>query len=146
MNNFIQKNCVLMISAVLLIACSPQIHNQKPKQAVQRDNTKVWSGTYRGILPCADCNRIELEIVLSADFHYQMKTEKIGSIQFPPQVVRGKFKWRLDGDGLIQLDDKGDNMVFFISQDGKLEMRANDGRAYPNYKGEICHSNKLTEK
>ena len=37
-------------------------------------------------------------------------------------------------------------MVFFVRKDGKLEMRANDGRAYPNYKGEICHLNKLTEK
>ena len=135
-----------MISAVLLIACSQKIHDEKPKQAVQADNTKVWSGTYRGILPCADCNRIELEIKLLPNFTYQMKTQKVGSLQFPPQIVRGKFKWRLDGDGLIQLDDKGDNMVFFISQDGKLEMRANDGRAYPNYKGEICHLNKLTEK
>ena len=144
MNNFIKKNCVLMISAVLLIACSPKMHNGK--QAVQADNVMAWSGTYRGVLPCADCNRIELEIVLFEDFHYQMKTEKVGSIQFPPQIVRGKFKWRFDGVGLIQLDDKGGNMVFFVGKDGKLEMRANDGRAYPNYKGEICHLNKLTEK
>lgn len=146
MNNFIKKNSVLIISAVLLIACSPKIHNEKQKQAVEKDNTQAWAGVYRGVLPCADCNRIELEIALSEDFRYQMKTEKVGSIQFPPQVVRGKFKWRLDGVGLIQLDDKGDNMVFFVGEDGKLEMRANDGRAYPNYKGEICHLNKLTEK
>ncbi|MBQ9683622.1 MAG: copper resistance protein NlpE N-terminal domain-containing protein [Neisseriaceae bacterium] len=136
--------CIFLLS--LLIACNQNLSEEKSAQAVKMQESSVWSGAYRGILPCADCNRIELEIVLSEDFHYQMKTEKIGSIQFPPQVVRGKFKWRLDGDGLIQLDDKGDNMVFFISQDGKLEMRANDGRAYPNYKGEICHLNKLTEK
>ena len=103
MNNFIQKNCVLMISVVLLIACSPKIHNEKPKQAVQIDNTKVWSGTYRGILPCADCNRIELEIVLSEDFHYQMKTEKIGSIQSPPQVVRRQSsRSSRDGGSLLE--------------------------------------------
>lgn len=136
--------CIFLLS--LLIACNQNLSEEKSAQAVKMQESSVWLGTYRGILPCADCNRIELEIVLSEDFHYQMKTEKIGSIQFPPQVVRGKFKWRLDGDGLIQLDDQGDNMVFFVRKDGKLEMRANDGRAYPNYKGEICHLNKLTEK
>ena len=146
MNNFIKKNCVLMISAVLLIACSPKIHNEKQKQAIEKDNTQVWAGVYRGVLPCADCNRIELEIVLFEDFRYQMKTKKVGSIQFPPQIVRGKFKWRLDGNGLIQLDKNGDNMVFFVGKDGKLEMRGNDGKAYPNHKGEICHLNKLVEQ
>ena len=128
----------------LLFACNQNIPNQQQStQAVEKDNAQAWVGLYRGVLPCADCNRIELEIVLSEDFRYTMKTEKVGSIQFPPQVVRGKFKWRMDGNGLIQLDEKGDNMVFFVDKDGKLEMRANDGRAYPNYKGEVCHLNKL---
>ena len=136
--------CIFLLS--LLLACNQNLSEKKSAQAVKMQESSAWSGTYRGVLPCADCNRIELEIVLSEDFHYQMKTEKVGSIQFSPQVVRGKFKWRLDGVGLIQLDDKGDNMVFFVGKDGKLEMRANDGRAYPNYKGEICHLNKLTEK
>ena len=135
-----------MIPTVLLIACTPQIHNEKQEQAVKKNNTQVWTGTYYGALPCADCNRIELEIKLLPDFTYQMKTQKVGSLQFPPQVVRGKFKWRLDGDGLIQLDENGDNMVFFVGKDGKLEMRGNDGKAYPNHKGEICHLNKLVEQ
>lgn len=126
----------------LLIACDKNTPNPYFLQAVEKQNTAIWAGRYLGELPCADCNRIELEIILSKDFHYQMKTQKIGSIQFPPQVVKGQFKWRLDGDGLIQLDDKGDNMVFFVSQDGKLEMRGFDGKAYPNHKGEICHLHK----
>ena len=146
MNN--QMRCfILIVLAVLFVACSPtKYDNRQQKQAVEKDNAQAWVGLYRGVLPCADCNRIELEIVLSEDFRYTMKTEKVGSIQFPPQVVRGKFKWRMDGNGLIQLDEKGDNMVFFVGNNGKLEMRANDGRAYPNYKGEVCHLNKLVEK
>ena len=136
--------CIFLLP--LLLACNQNISETKSSaQAVEMQDSVAWAGSYRGILPCADCNRIELEIILFSDFHYQMKTEKIGSIQFPAQIVRGTFKWRLDGDGLIQLDDKGDNMVFFISQDGKLEMRGNDGKAYPNHKGEICHLNKLVE-
>ncbi|MBR6026210.1 MAG: copper resistance protein NlpE N-terminal domain-containing protein [Neisseriaceae bacterium] len=139
--------CCLFIFVLLLISCSHEIKDEELSSvAVQKDNTSIWSGAYRGILPCADCNRIELEIVLSEDFRYTMKTEKVGSIQFPPQVVRGKFKWRLDGEGLIQLDERGDNMVFFVGTNGKLEIRGNDGRVYPNYKGEVCHLNKLVEK
>ena len=136
--------CIFLLS--LLIACNQNLSEKKSAQAVKIQESSVWSGTYRGVLPCADCNRIELEIILSEDFHYQMKTEKVGSIQFSPQIVRGKFKWRLDGVSLIQLDDRGDNMVFFVGDNGKLEMRANDGRAYPNYKGEVCYLNKLMEK
>lgn len=139
-------NYKILLCLLIFSACSPKINNTENTKAVQKENTTTWAGIYYGELPCADCNRIELEIKLSPDFTYQMKTQKVGSLQFPPQAVRGKFKWRLDGDGLIQLDENGDNMVFFVGKDGKLEMRGNDGKAYPNHKGEICHLNKLTEK
>ena len=133
----------LLILVLILNACLYEAEDKELSSAVKKDNISAWSGTYHGVLPCADCNRIELEIVLFEDFRYRMKTEKIGSIQFPSQVVDGKFKWRLDGDGLIQLDEKSDNMVFFVGSDGRLEMRSNDGKSYPNYKGEVCHLNKL---
>lgn len=138
--------CIFFI-ALLLVSCGENVDNKQTISNAQSvDNIKIWAGRYFGVLPCADCNRIELEIVLLHDFSYQMKTERIGSIQAASQIVNGKFKWRFDGDGLIQLDEKGDNMVFFVSTDGKLEMRSQDGLAFPNYKGEICHLNKLTEK
>ncbi|MBQ9259272.1 MAG: copper resistance protein NlpE N-terminal domain-containing protein [Neisseriaceae bacterium] len=136
--------CIFLLS--FLIACNQNVAQKNTASAVEMQNSKTWTGIYYGELPCADCNRIELEIKLSPDFTYQMKTQKVGSLQFPPQIVRGKFKWRLDGNGLIQLDENGDNMVFFVGKDGKLEMRGNDGKAYPNHKGEICHLNKLVEQ
>ncbi|MBP3221168.1 MAG: copper resistance protein NlpE N-terminal domain-containing protein [Neisseriaceae bacterium] len=136
--------CIFLLS--FLIACNQNVAQKNTVSAVEMQNSNTWAGSYYGALPCADCNRIELEIKLSPDFTYQMKTQKVGSLQFPPQIVQGKFKWRLDGDGLIQLDENGDNMVFFVGKDGKLEMRGNDGKAYPNHKGEICHLNKLVEQ
>lgn len=133
------KGWWLLTVLLALAACRPDAP-PTPPQAVAAADVLIWQGHYRGQLPCADCNRIELDITLYPDLRYRMSTLKVGHFQKPPLIVSGRFFWR--EDGLIQLDQAGDNMVFFIGRDGALEMRGNDGKAYPNSKGEICHLQK----
>ena len=41
-------------------------------------NSLDWEGTYRGILPCADCEGIETKITLSANGTYEYKASYLG--------------------------------------------------------------------
>ncbi|MDO5687456.1 MAG: copper resistance protein NlpE N-terminal domain-containing protein [Neisseria sp.] len=131
--------------AANLAACAPEqaATSDTKVHAVAAGDVLRWQGDYRGRLPCADCSHIELHITLYPDLRYRMSTLRVGHVQAPPQVARGRFVWR--EDGLIELDQNGDHMVFFIGTDGRLEMRGNDGTAHPNHRGEICRLDKIPD-
>ena len=133
----------LLAAAIGLAACQP---NTAPtakadtvaasRAAVAAQDTQAWAGEYRGELPCPNCDYIEATLSLAADLSYQLTTRHVGRVAGElPQQHRGRFHWR--PDGLLQLDATGDNMVFFV--DGRqLQMRGNDGKAYANFKGQVC--------
>jgi len=58
-------------------------------------NSLDWQGTYKGMLPCADCEGIEVEIMLHADSSYMISTEYKGKDK-KEFKGHGKFTW-LDG-------------------------------------------------
>ena len=62
-----------------------------------------WDGTYKGVLPCADCPGIETEITLYKDKRYAKKTKYLGegSRRFFEQT--GTFVWDSTGS-VIQLN------------------------------------------
>jgi heat shock protein HslJ len=90
-------------------------------------NTLNWTGTYKGVLPCADCEGIETIVHLDGNLTYQVSTQYLGKSK---EVSRqeGTFSWSKDGsmitlnrasnseaaarfkvskDQLISLDTKG---------------------------------------
>lgn len=122
-------------------ACTPE-NSSRPQagrevlSAVAANDSASWVGIYRGELPCADCDYIEAAIILRDNLHYSLTTRHVGRVAgLLPTETRGTFHWR--DDGLLQLDAAGDNMVFFVHEKG-LQMRGNDGKAYPDSKGKIC--------
>ncbi len=86
--------------------------------------SQSWDGTYKGYLPCADCEGIETVIVLNKDLSYTKSEKRIGSNETDAVTVSGKFKQLKDsrielegifkgaaryfiGEGkLVQVDDK----------------------------------------
>ena len=133
----------MMLPFSLMVACTPAESPERQAQtaavsqmAVNSEAVNEWSGRYRGQLPCPNCDYIEAELSLYADLRYDFRSRHVGRIAGELPVVRsGYFIWR--PDGLIQLDSQGDNMVFWVGKGG-LEMRGNDGKAYPNSQGKIC--------
>ena len=84
-----------------------------------------WSGTYRGVVPCADCEGIETEITLGRNGTYVLKTRYLGK-EATGREAQGAFTWvaggsaiRLEGlpgrpgryqvveNALVQLDVEG---------------------------------------
>lgn len=132
---------ILLALTVFQTACTPESSSQPQDErevlspVVAKDSAS-WVGIYRGELPCADCDYIEATIVLRDNLHYSLTTRHVGRVAgVLPSEKRGTFHWR--DDGLLQLDAAGDNMVFFAHEKG-LQMRGNDGKAYPDSKGKIC--------
>lgn len=62
-----------------------------------------WHGTYKGVLPCADCPGIETEITLYKDKRYSKKTKYLGVDNRQVFEQNGTFIWDSTGS-VIQLD------------------------------------------
>jgi len=63
-------------------------------------NSLDWAGTYKGVLPCADCEGIQTSITLNEDMQYSIKTKYLGKMNGTEQVQTGVFSWDKDGSTL----------------------------------------------
>lgn len=86
-------------------------------------NSLDWEGTYRGILPCADCPGIRTELVLKADGSYKLSRQYQGK-SLEIFISEGRFEW--DGAGnVIELKDAesdtfkvGENQLIQLDKTG----------------------------
>ncbi len=65
-------------------------------------NSLDWAGTYSGVIPCADCSGIEVQITLTVDNTFEM-TQKYQDEDNEAIVSSGTFQWN-DGGNIIILD------------------------------------------
>jgi copper homeostasis protein (lipoprotein) len=115
---------------VALAAC----RSQKALQVAQeesKDNSETsldWAGTYRGLLPCADCEGIKTELKLNDNRSYELATLYVGKSE-KVFTEKGSFKWDASGStiGLESQKGKseinkyqvGENQLFKLDKDGK---------------------------
>lgn len=107
------KKIILLSFATLLSACSafaPQ----------------TVSGTYEGTLPCADCEKIEVKLVLNADNRYQYDTLYFKNKEQHPFTEKGMYRWDNNKKGVIRLTNSGnlalkvaDHFVEFCDANGE---------------------------
>lgn len=60
------------------------IHNSR--------NSLDWDGTYRGVIPCADCPGIKTEITLYNDLNYIFSRQYLGKSD-SVYIEKGTFRW-----------------------------------------------------
>ena len=87
-----------------------------------------WQGAYKSVLPCADCEGIEIQVSLSEDNTYVVKRLYIGKENNYFEET-GTFEWTEDG-GSIVLTEKvkgsptlfkvGENYLLHLNQDGAI--------------------------
>ncbi|MEX0996035.1 MAG: copper resistance protein NlpE [Flavobacteriaceae bacterium] len=87
-----------------------------------------WQGTYSGILPCADCEGIEIEVTLNEDNTFAVKRLYLGKDDKYVEEA-GTFEWTEDGNNIV-LDEKvkgsptlfkvGENYLMHLNQEGKI--------------------------
>ena len=138
------KKLLLSASLIAILFASACNSNTKKETTTQDTTTAVidkehtsrnsldWNGTYKGILPCADCPGIETSIVLNSDntFSYTAKyqdrnfqTTDKGKIMWHDNdnVVHLKgaqidFKYKVGENQLIQLDTEGKEITGALSK------------------------------
>lgn len=90
-------------------------------------NTLDWDGTYKGIVPCADCEGIETSLVLGKELSYTLKTKYLGKSDAKVFEEKGKFSWDKNGqvitlDGIKDAPNKyfvGENKIIQLDMNGK---------------------------
>ncbi|QNK61181.1 copper resistance protein NlpE N-terminal domain-containing protein [Pedobacter sp. PAMC26386] len=90
-------------------------------------NSLDWEGTYKGVVPCADCEGIETTIVLGNELTYSLKTKYLGKSDAKVFEEKGKFSWNKDGqvitlDGIKDAPNKyfvGENTITQLDMEGK---------------------------
>lgn len=88
-------------------------------------NSLDWAGTYRGTLPCADCQGIETAITLHPDGRFRSQSRYLGK-DGPLVEDEGRFTWDSAG-GTVTLTGTrtarfrvGENRLTALAQDGSV--------------------------
>jgi copper homeostasis protein (lipoprotein) len=77
-----------LLFTLILFAFASVVHGQ---------TTADWSGTYRGVLPCASCEGIQTELTLNKNKTYDLITRQIGKGDLGVRAISGSFSWNKAG-------------------------------------------------
>ena len=97
----------IIIASISIIACKTPTKKQDPhhfKTSIMDENSSKnsldWEGTYKGTIPCADCNGIETKITIRKDSTYNKQIKYLGKID-NVIVKNGTYKWNEQGSSVI---------------------------------------------
>lgn len=131
----------LSLASVFLVACSKTDNKNNQEQtptaaseavavdsAHTAENSLDWNGTYKGVLPCADCEGIETELELNADKTYDLKETYLGKGDGKAFESKGSFQFDANNTSVIELDKTGDNRKYFVAEGylKALDMEGNE--------------------
>jgi len=84
-----------------------------------------WAGTYKGVLPCADCYGIKWTLTLTDDYSYTLE-EVYLNYKKETVLSEGKFYWNEAGSEITLDDEKraikfkvGENFLLKLDVEGK---------------------------
>jgi len=97
-----------------------QMHNELLQEEIDKELNKQvghFIGQYEGILPCADCDGIVIQLELFQNFTYQA-TVKQGNKLDSIEEINGSFA--LQSDGIVALDKTVSGTTFFQKNEADL--------------------------
>lgn len=85
-----------------------------------------WDGEYEGIIPCADCDGIKINLMLNSDNTFVRTIIHLG--QSENQIKdEGKFEWDKNGNDISFLEKQnetkikiGENRIMYLIKDGEM--------------------------
>ena len=108
----------------------------------QAENSLDWAGTYKGLLPCADCSGIETQLELKSDYHYELTELYQGKGDGQQFKSTGTFAFDSSGS-TITLDKNADGRKFFV---GENFIEARDYETGAKIEGSLAEHYKLTKE
>ncbi|MVW69920.1 copper resistance protein NlpE [Bordetella sp. 15P40C-2] len=119
----IRASSVFLMTA-LLSACAPVPQTGAAFDAEHNARTALdWAGTYRGVLPCADCEGIDTVVTLEDDGSYQTIAKYLGKRNAVSEE-RGRFGWNAAGN-TVTLGQR-EPVQYFVAENRLIRL-ATDG-------------------
>ena len=96
----------LFLAGVLiigLVSCKKQDNTEETQNSTEFVNEHTaqksldWTGEYKGVLPCADCEGIEITITLNPDETFYVKQEYLTENNNVAVESNGYFSWDKTG-------------------------------------------------
>ncbi len=107
-----------------IVACSSKKNMNEDLPAGDTSQTSLdWTGVYRGMLPCADCEGIKTKITLNNDLTYVMETQYVGK-DTKVNNTSGSFTWDKSGSNITLNSNPseqykvGENLLFRLDEKG----------------------------
>ena len=87
---------IALLVAIGAGGCAPSANSPAVADVAHNSrNSLDWAGTYRGVLPCADCPGIETTVTLRADGTYSATSRYLE--RDVARTGEGRFSWSNDG-------------------------------------------------
>lgn len=93
------------------------------------------SGTYKGTLPCADCEKIEAELVLNQDKTYQYHTVYHKNQEKHRYIEKGVYEWDANKPKVLRLTNSA-NLAILIG-DHHAELCDSQGNPSQTHKYQL---------
>jgi len=135
------KLLILVLSVCLVYGCK-----QASEQTVQTDESEVqqaaqtpkihkpdmhssatsldWHGTYKGVVPCADCEGIATTLTLNMDYSYTLISKYLGKSEDLFEET-GSFDWNDLGSVVILSSNQGKSKQFFVGENYVIQLDEN---------------------
>jgi len=92
--------CILLILLVVMQRTKlSKIFKKTQHELVANGSPRLsldWAGVYKGILPCADCEGIKVQVILNSDETYKVSYIYMGKDD-TPHTFSGTFAWNEEG-------------------------------------------------
>ncbi len=101
---------VLFLLVVSLVGCSKKVYDSHSAQT-----SLDYKGSYRGVLPCADCEGIETKITLSDESKYVLVTQYLGKDE-KEFKSEGTYTWNKEGNTIVLGNEKNGTAKYFVTE------------------------------
>lgn len=124
------KLFIFILTFVLFFACKSD--NNKPEEYNPIDihtseSSLDWAGAYKGILPCADCEGIEIVLELNYDKTYLLQKRYLGIGDEIQIEEKGTFVWDESGQKIQLKNQKapnqykiGEDIIWHLDKNGEI--------------------------
>ena len=108
-----------------------------PVMVNNSDSTLTWLGSYKGVIPCADCSGIATEVTLFEDLSYSWGYKYLGKSDDIVEF-KGFFEWDAQGKIVVFKDaNSGDVLNRFKLEENSLRMLDKEGKII---EGDLAHN------
>lgn len=111
------KKLLLLFVVASLASCQKPAakKNNVADTAHNAKNSLDYIGTYKGILPCADCQGLATEITINENATFSIKSKYLGKGE-KIFVQKGNFTWNKKGTTIILTDIRNAPNQYFVSE------------------------------